>query len=91
MLSAHLLSRPTFSFPLDFTASNGSPHDPKSLHYVDKHGVLYFISLQIFFRSILICSLTQGKLNEYIAAITSVGQILADYDSDKKYPVRPLN
>jgi vacuolar-type H+-ATPase subunit F/Vma7 len=53
----------SLAFAIDFTASNGDPLLPGSLHYVDAHG-----------------------RNEYETAIESVGEILAQYDSDQKFP-----
>ena len=50
---------------IDFTASNGDPHSPDSLHYIDP----------------------SGKLNPYQTAISAVGSVLSQYDSDKKYSV----
>ncbi|KAJ5073836.1 copine [Anaeramoeba ignava] len=50
---------------IDFTASNGNPQMPNSLHYM---GNPY-------------------EPNEYVKAITAVGEILAYYDSDKMFPV----
>ncbi|ESO91349.1 hypothetical protein LOTGIDRAFT_209681 [Lottia gigantea] len=52
-----------FTVAIDFTASNGNPHDPTSLHYLSPY-----------------------HLNQYAAAITSVGEIIQDYDSDKLFP-----
>lgn len=49
---------------IDFTASNGDPRKPNSLHYVDP-----------------------TYPNEYMQAITAVGHVIQDYDSDKLFPV----
>ena len=51
---------------IDFTASNGDPMMPSSLHYCDPAGIL---------------------VNQYQLAIRSVGGIIDNYDTDKKYPV----
>lgn len=48
---------------VDFTASNGNPKTPSSLHYMDPN-----------------------KPNQYQMAIEAVGQILLNYDSDKRIP-----
>lgn len=50
---------------IDFTASNGDPSNPQSLHFMGQTGVP----------------------NQYVAAIQSVGSILEQYDTDKRYPV----
>ncbi|CAG0898926.1 unnamed protein product [Cyprideis torosa] len=52
------------TFAIDFTASNGDPSTPDSLHFINPH-----------FPS------------PYARAIQSVGTIIRDYDSDKKFPV----
>ena len=52
-----------FSVAVDFTASNGDPKHPKSLHYRSQTGE-----------------------NQYTTAIKSVGDIIQDYDADKKFP-----
>ena len=52
-----------FSVAVDFTASNGDPKHPKSLHHRSQSGE-----------------------NQYTTAIKSVGDIVQDYDADKKYP-----
>lgn len=54
-----------FTVAIDFTASNGNPQSPTSLHYFNPY----------------------GQLNQYAAAISAVGNITQDYDSDKMYPV----
>jgi len=48
---------------IDFTASNGNPNNPESLHYMGGMGTLYE------------------------QALSAVGQIVEDYDSDKQFPV----
>ncbi|ESO91350.1 hypothetical protein LOTGIDRAFT_228802 [Lottia gigantea] len=53
-----------FTVAIDFTASNGNPSHPTSLHYINSQ-----------------------QLNQYSSAITSVGEIIQDYDSDKVFPV----
>ncbi|CAM9489319.1 unnamed protein product, partial [Laminaria digitata] len=55
-----------FAVAIDYTASNGDPNLPDSLHYHDPTG---------------------RSLNEYSAAISSVGSILEHYDSDANFPV----
>eukprot|EP01129_Flabellula_baltica_P008548 TRINITY_DN340_c0_g1_i4.p1 TRINITY_DN340_c0_g1~~TRINITY_DN340_c0_g1_i4.p1 ORF type:complete len:763 (-),score=172.10 TRINITY_DN340_c0_g1_i4:17-2305(-) len=50
---------------IDFTASNGNPQYPNSLHFMGD----------------------PSRPNDYVQAISAVGQILADYDSDRKFPV----
>uniref|UniRef100_A0A8C5EU85 Copine-3 n=1 Tax=Gouania willdenowi TaxID=441366 RepID=A0A8C5EU85_GOUWI len=52
-----------FTVGIDFTASNGNPREPSSLHYINPLGS-----------------------NEYLAAILAVGQIIQDYDTDKRFP-----
>ncbi|KAK7102331.1 copine-8-like [Littorina saxatilis] len=52
-----------FTVAIDFTASNGNPQAPNSLHYQNPY-----------------------QLNQYALAITSVGEIIQDYDSDKMFP-----
>ena len=52
-----------FSVAVDFTASNGDPKHPKSLHHRSQNGE-----------------------NQYTTAIKSVGDIVQDYDADKKFP-----
>ncbi|XP_067010459.1 copine-8 [Anabrus simplex] len=49
---------------IDFTASNGDPQAPNSLHYIHSH-----------------------IPNQYEQALTAVGEIIQDYDSDKLFPV----
>ncbi|XP_067010318.2 copine-8 [Anabrus simplex] len=48
---------------IDFTASNGDPRSPDSLHYISHHP------------------------NQYEQALSAVGEIIQDYDSDKLFPV----
>jgi hypothetical protein len=48
---------------IDFTASNGDPNDPKSLHYI------------------------HAGVTLYEQALTAVGEIIEDYDTDKQFPV----
>lgn len=48
---------------IDFTGSNGEPHSPSSLHYMN-----------------------ESKPNQYQVAIEAIGQILLNYDSDKRIP-----
>jgi hypothetical protein len=48
---------------IDFTGSNGNPHDHQSLHFIR----------------------SDGMLNEYEAALTAVGSVLAPYDSDQMF------
>ncbi len=55
----------SLSVAIDFTASNGEPHDPRSLHYISG----------------------PTQLNAYEAAILQVGQIVEEYDFDKRFPV----
>ncbi len=57
----------SLSAAIDFTASNGEAHDPRSLHY---NG-----------------GFASGQLNAYEAAILQVGQIVEEYDFDKRFPV----
>jgi hypothetical protein len=52
-----------FTVAVDFTASNGNPQAPTSLHYYNPY-----------------------QLNQYAAAISAVGEIIQDYDTDKMYP-----
>uniref|UniRef100_A0A0C9QWW9 TSA: Wollemia nobilis Ref_Wollemi_Transcript_2443_2067 transcribed RNA sequence n=1 Tax=Wollemia nobilis TaxID=56998 RepID=A0A0C9QWW9_9CONI len=53
-----------FMVAIDFTASNGNPRLPDSLHYLDP----------------------SGRHNAYQRAITSIGEVLEFYDTDKKFP-----
>eukprot|EP00050_Salpingoeca_kvevrii_P003994 m.239775 g.239775 ORF g.239775 m.239775 type:complete len:577 (+) comp10921_c0_seq11:2196-3926(+) len=51
-----------FVVAVDFTASNGNPIEPNSLHY-------------------------QGPTpNQYVQALSAVGRIIQDYDTDKLFP-----
>ncbi|XP_046859576.1 copine-3-like [Xenia sp. Carnegie-2017] len=52
-----------FTVGIDFTASNGHPAQPTSLHYINPY-----------------------QPNEYMKALTAVGEICQDYDSDKLFP-----
>ena len=52
-----------FSVAVDFTASNGDPRKPNSLHYRSPSGQ-----------------------NQYTMAIRTVGEIIQDYDADKRFP-----
>ncbi|XP_012937679.1 copine-8 [Aplysia californica] len=52
-----------FTVAIDFTASNGNPQNPTSLHYYNPY-----------------------QLNQYAAALSAVGEIIQDYDSDKMFP-----
>eukprot|EP00250_Pteridium_aquilinum_P002224 c12414_g1_i1 orf=138-1862(+) len=54
-----------FLVAVDFTASNGNPFDPDSLHFIDP----------------------SGRPNAYQAAISSIGEVLEYYDSDKRFTV----
>lgn len=53
-----------FMVAIDFTASNGNPRLPDSLHYLDP----------------------SGRFNAYQRAISSVGEVLEFYDTDKRFP-----
>ena len=53
---------------VDFTASNGDPGKPSSLHYIEG-------------------GYGGGGSNQYLDALSSVGTILEQYDTDKLYPV----
>lgn len=48
---------------IDFTASNGNPLQPSSLHFINDH-----------------------SHNKYVQALTAIGQVCEDYDSDKMIP-----
>ncbi|KAI8771714.1 copine-9 [Biomphalaria glabrata] len=52
-----------FTVAIDFTASNGNPQSPESLHYLNPY-----------------CP------NQYASAVTAVGEIIQDYDSDNMFP-----
>ena len=52
-----------FTVAIDFTASNGEPDDPKSLHYINPQ-----------------------VPNDYERALSSVGEVCQDYDTDKMFP-----
>ncbi|XP_065831218.1 copine-8-like [Oscarella lobularis] len=52
-----------FTVAIDFTASNGRPCQPTSLHYVNPY-----------------------HSNDYILALTAVGEVIQDYDTDKLFP-----
>jgi len=60
---------------IDFTASNGAPSTPQSLHY-QPPDLNFDGSLR-----------TLTDFNEYQQAIISIGQILQDYDSDQNFPL----
>ncbi|XP_069695299.1 copine-8-like isoform X2 [Periplaneta americana] len=49
---------------IDFTASNGDPQTPGSLHFI-----------------------SSPVPNQYMQALTAVGEIIQDYDSDRLFPV----
>jgi hypothetical protein len=51
----------TVTMAVDFTASNGDPKDPKSLH-----------------------AMAQGQWNQYQQAMMAIGEIILEYDKDKK-------
>ncbi|CAD8183858.1 unnamed protein product [Paramecium pentaurelia] len=51
---------------IDFTASNQSPKNPSSLHYIDDQ---------------------HHRMNQYQQALLAVGEILLNYDHDKKVPI----
>jgi len=58
-------------FAIDFTSSNGTPHDENSLHkIVDLSDLCDF-----------------NKLNQYQKAITAIGHVLEVYDTNKKFGV----
>ena len=57
---------------VDFTGSNGDASSPSSLHYIDLRNFIHKMTLNV-------------EKNQYLQAITSVGQILENYDSDKKF------
>ena len=48
---------------IDFTASNGNPLQPSSLHFINRH-----------------------TPNKYVEALTAIGTIIQDYDTDKIIP-----
>ncbi|XP_028399865.1 copine-3-like isoform X2 [Dendronephthya gigantea] len=52
-----------FTVGIDFTASNGHPAQPTSLHFINPY-----------------------QPNEYMKALTAVGEICQDYDTDKLFP-----
>lgn len=52
-----------FHVAVDFTASNGNPLQPTSLHFLNR-----------------------DSPNKYVQALTAIGQICEDYDSDKMMP-----
>jgi len=52
-----------FTVAIDFTASNGDPKKPDSLHCV-----------------------SSNEQNQYVKALTAVGRICQDYDTDKLFP-----
>ena len=75
LVKIHLKSEPSFlefifggielcfHVAIDFTASNGNPLQPSSLHFLAK-----------------------DIPNQYVQALTAIGQICEDYDSDKLMP-----
>jgi len=58
-------------FAIDFTSSNGTPHEEDSLHKIIDVSDLHDYS----------------KLNQYQKAIIAIGQVLEAYDSNKKFGV----
>lgn len=64
-----------FSVAIDFTASNKPPYDPTSLHYMEPN---FFFNKD---------DIKLDNLNEYQKAIVSIGTVIEEYDSDKKWPV----
>lgn len=52
-----------FTVGIDFTASNGNPTQPSSLHYFQSY-----------------------EPNEYVKALSAVGEVCQDYDTDKMFP-----
>ncbi|KAJ3140848.1 Copine-5, partial [Irineochytrium annulatum] len=59
---------------IDFTASNGDPRSPTSLHFMPGLGG---------------AAGGQGRvhgMNEYQRAIVGVGKVLAEYDADQRFP-----
>jgi len=58
-------------FAIDFTSSNGTPHEEDSLHKI-----VDLADLSDF-----------NSLNQYQRAITSIGQVLETYDSNKEFGV----
>jgi len=65
--------RLNFSVGIDFTASNGMPDNPTSLHYMTENA-----------------NPNQGgamvPMNDYLQALYAVGQVLQDYDADRRFP-----
>ncbi|CAL1405635.1 unnamed protein product [Linum trigynum] len=59
-----------FMVAVDFTASNGNPRLPDSLHYIDPSHNMDLLT----------------RPNAYQRAILEVGEVLQFYDSDKRFP-----
>ncbi|CAH3027275.1 unnamed protein product [Porites evermanni] len=62
-----------FTVAIDFTSSNGNPKDSTSLHYINLHEQKQ----------------NQKQIqnqNQYVKALTAVGEICQDYDTDKMFP-----
>ncbi|KAK7820412.1 protein bonzai 1 [Quercus suber] len=80
-----------FMVAIDFTASNGNPRLPDSLHYIDPSGrpnayqrVRNWSFLQQFLE--LLFGYTHLMVPFAFQAIIEVGEVLQFYDSDKRFP-----
>lgn len=60
---------------VDFTGSNGHPSEKSSLHFLPPNFIYNKESTQVH------------ELNDYQKTLLSVGQVVQDYDTDRKIPV----
>jgi len=64
-----------FMVAIDFTASNGAPSTPSSLHHMHAQSLAAGSSRNL------------SLLNEYQRAILAIGEVLSEYDHDQMLPV----
>ncbi|CAL5379068.1 unnamed protein product [Camellia sinensis] len=69
-----------FMVAVDFTASNGNPRNPDSLHYIDPTGRLNA------YQQVPTLYYTAMREEENTTAIMEVGEVIQFYDSDRRFP-----